>query len=48
MEEVDNDHIICSEVMLINLKELRKDNMVEKFNIFIKENNDKLNQHDQT
>lgn len=45
---VDNDHCICSGVMLVNLEELRKDNMVEKFEKFIEENNDKLSQHDQT
>lgn len=45
---VDNDHCICSGVMLVNLEELRKDNMVEKFERFIEENNDKLIQHDQT
>lgn len=45
---VDNDHCICSGVMLVNLEELRKDNMVEKFNEFIEKNNDRLIQHDQT
>ncbi len=45
---VDNDHCICSGVMLINLKELRKDNTVEAFKKFIEENNEKLIQHDQT
>lgn len=43
-----NDHYICSGVMLINLKKLRDDNMNDKFESFIKENNDKLRQHDQT
>ncbi len=46
--DVDNDHCICAGVMLINLKELRKDNMVEVFKKFIEENNEKLIQHDQT
>ncbi|MBQ6143400.1 MAG: glycosyltransferase family 8 protein [Clostridia bacterium] len=45
---VETDHYICSGVMLINLKELRKDNMVKRFNDFIKQNNSKLVQHDQT
>ena len=44
----ENDHCICAGVMLINLKELRKDNMVEKFADFIEKNNDRLIQHDQT
>lgn len=43
-----NDHYICAGVMLINLKELRENNMVEKFQEFIEKNNDKLVQHDQT
>ena len=42
------DHYICSGVMLINLKKLREDNMEPKIETFIKENNDKLVQHDQT
>lgn len=45
---VDNDHCICSGVMLVNLEELRKDNMVDKFEQFINENNNNLIQHDQT
>lgn len=43
-----DDHYICSGVMLINLKALRENKMVEKFEQFIKENNNKLVQHDQT
>lgn len=43
-----NDHYICSGVMLINLEKLRNDNINEKFISFIRENNDKLKQHDQT
>ena len=43
-----NDHCICAGVMLINLKELRKDNMTSKFDDFIEKNNRKLRQHDQT
>ena len=43
-----NDHCICAGVMLINLKELRKDNMTQIFDKFIKENKYKLIQHDQT
>lgn len=45
---VKNDHPICAGVMLINLKELRKDDMVNKFAKFIEENYEKLIQHDQT
>ena len=41
-------HYICAGVMLINLKELRKDDMANKFNSFIEENNSRLIQHDQT
>ncbi len=44
----ENDHCICSGVMLVNLEELRKDNVVEKFSEFIDKNNDRLIQHDQT
>lgn len=44
----DNDHVICSGVMLLNLDELRKEDMVNKFEKFISENNDRLIQHDQT
>ena len=43
-----SEHYICAGVMLINLKELRKDDMVKKFNTFIEENNSRLVQHDQT
>lgn len=45
---VYNDHCICSGVMIVNLEELRKDDMVNKFQEFIEENNDRLVQHDQT
>lgn len=45
---VVDDHYICAGVMLINLEKLRQDNMETKFDAFIKENNDKLEQHDQT
>lgn len=44
----ENDHCICSGVMLVNLEELRKDNMVKKFSEFIEKNNERLIQHDQT
>ncbi len=44
----ENDHCICAGVMLINLKELRQDDMVNKFSDFIEKNNEKLVQHDQT
>ena len=45
---VKDDFYICDGVMLVNLQELRKDNVEDQFNKFIKENNDKLLQHDQT
>lgn len=45
---VSNDHCICAGVMLLNLDELRADDMFNKFKDFIEENNDKLVQHDQT
>ncbi len=45
---VEDDHYICAGVMLINLEKLRQDNMEAKFETFIKENNEKLVQHDQT
>ena len=45
---VENDHCICDGVMVVNLAELRKDDMVNKFKTFIEANNDKLEQHDQT
>ena len=45
---IQNDHYICAGVMLVNLEKLRQDNMEEKFEAFIKENNDRLVQHDQT
>ena len=44
----NNDKCICAGVMLINLKDLRKENIVKKFSEFIRENNDKLTWHDQT
>lgn len=43
-----NDHFICAGVMLANLAKLRADNMEQKFEEFIKRNNDRLEQHDQT
>ena len=45
---IENDHCICSGVMVVNLDELRKDDVVSKFQKFIEENNEKLVQHDQT
>ena len=45
---IENDHYICAGVMLINLEKLRQDDMEQKFEKFISENNDKLEQHDQT
>lgn len=46
--DTSNDHYICAGVMLVNLKELRENNMSEKFSEFIRKNNNKLKQHDQT
>lgn len=45
---IDSDSYICSGVMLVNLKELRKENAIDKFNNFISKNNKKLRKHDQT
>ena len=45
---IEDDHYICSGVMLVNLEKLRQDNMVNKFEKFIEENNDRLVEHDQT
>ena len=45
---IEDDHYICSGVMLVNLEELRQNNMEDKFEKFIKLNNEKLKQHDQT
>lgn len=45
---IESDHYICDGVMLVNLKELRKENAVQKFDDFISKNNNKLRQHDQT
>ncbi len=42
------DHYICAGVMLINLKNLRENNMETEFEKFIAKNNEKLIQHDQT
>jgi len=40
--------VICSGVLLIDLDALRKNNITEKFNKFMKENREKIVQHDQT
>ena len=45
---VYTNHFICDGLMVVNLKELRKENAVKKFEDFIAKNNDKLEQHDQT
>ena len=45
---IEDDHYICAGVMLINLEKLRQDNMEQKFEEFINQNNDKLKEHDQT
>lgn len=44
----ENDHCICAGVMIMNLKELRKDNMVNKFISFILQFQHELSYHDQT
>ena len=45
---VKNDHYICSGVLLMNLEEMRKDNIVHFYLSFIEQFKDKLVQHDQT
>ena len=40
--------VLCSGVLLIDLDALRKNNITEKFNKFMKEKKDKIVQHDQT
>ncbi len=42
------DNHICAGVLLINLKELRENNITNKFTEFIKENSTKLTFHDET
>ena len=42
------DNYLCSGVLLINLKELRKNNIGKKFSQFIKENSTNLTFHDET
>lgn len=42
------DRYICDGVMLMNLAELRRDNVTAKFRDFIEKNGDKLTKHDQT
>ncbi len=44
----DNDHYICSGVLLINLKKIREDNIENKYLLFIDKNHTKLRKHDQT
>ena len=45
---IEDDHYICTGVMLVNLEKLRKDNIEQKFKEFIEKNNEILKQHDQT
>ena len=40
--------VLCSGVLLIDLDALRRNNITEKFNKFMKEKRDKIVQHDQT
>ena len=42
------DNYICSGVLLINLKELRENNITRKFNEFIQNHKDELEYHDET
>ncbi len=45
---IKDDHYICAGVLLVNLEKLRQDDVEPKFEKFISENNDRLQQHDQT
>ena len=45
---VYNDHYICAGVLLMNLKEMRKDNISQRYLDFIEEYRDEIVQHDQT
>lgn len=45
---IKNDHYLCSGVLLMNLEEMRKDNLVHFYLSFIKHFGDELVQHDQT
>ena len=45
---VNNSTVICSGVLLIDLDALRKNDISEKYNDFIKKNIGNINQHDQT
>ena len=42
------DHYFCSGVLLMNLKEMRKDNISQRYLDFIEEYRDEIVQHDQT
>ena len=46
--KIKNPVILCAGVILMDLSALRKNNITEKFNLFFKENNGKIEQHDQT
>lgn len=45
---IQNATVLCSGVLLIDLEALRKNNITEKFNKFMIEEKDNINQHDQT
>ncbi len=45
---ITNGVIICSGVLLMDLDALRKNNISEKYNKFLKENFGRIKQHDQT
>ena len=46
--KIKNATVLCSGVLLLDLDALRKNKMTEKFNKFMIENREKINQHDQT
>ena len=45
---IKNGVVLCTGVLLMDLDALRKNNMSEKFNKFLNEQREKINQHDQT
>jgi 5'-AMP-activated protein kinase catalytic alpha subunit len=45
---IPNSTVLCTGVLLMNLDALRKNNMTEKFNNFMVDQKENINQHDQT
>ena len=45
---IKNSTVLCSGVLLMDLDALRKNNMTQKFEKFMVEEKDRINQHDQT